>query len=120
VHGGAASARSARTRYRRERVVGGHSLVSIAVAPVAPTVRRHLSAIGHPILGDARHGHAASNRHFAERHALDRPFLHCRRLALAHPATGRELVVECELAGDLAAVLARLEQSRQAPGFDGP
>jgi hypothetical protein len=63
------------------------------------------------VLGDARHGHAPSNRFLFERAGLDRPFLHCASVAFVHPATGRALRIEAPLAPDLASVLARL-------GFD--
>jgi 23S rRNA (uracil1939-C5)-methyltransferase len=99
----------ARTRYRRLEVVGGHSLLEVHIdTGRTHQIRRHLAAIGHPILGDARHGHAPSNRHFEERHGLDRPFLHCTRLALGG------LVAEAPLPGDLASVLASLRAGHTA------
>ncbi len=102
----------ARTRYRRERVVGGHSLVHVRPDEGRRhQIRRHLAAIGHPLLGDARYGHAPSNRHFVERWALDRVFLHCARIELVHPRTGARLAIAAPLAGDLAIVLARLDAS---------
>jgi len=95
------------TRYRRERVVGTHSLVRAFPEAGQPSrLRQHLANIGHPVLGDARFGDAASNRYFDERHGLDRLFLHCARLVLQH--AGRELVLESALAPDLAAVLEGL------------
>ncbi len=77
----------------------------------AAELRVHLAAIGHPLLGDARYGHAPSNRHFVERWALDRVFLHCARIELVHPRTGARLAIAAPLAGDLAIVLARLDAS---------
>jgi 23S rRNA (uracil1939-C5)-methyltransferase len=74
----------------------------------APPIRQHLALIGHPILGDERHGHAPTNRYFAEKCGLDRPFLHCARIELAHPNSRTPLVVEAPLPGDLAAVLDRM------------
>jgi 23S rRNA (uracil1939-C5)-methyltransferase len=100
--------REARTRYRRLAVVGGHSLV--AVEPEhgrTHQIRRHLAALGHPVLGDLRHGHGPSNRHLFERHGLDRPFLHCASLAVARPG-GAPLRIASALAPDLRAVLASL------------
>ena len=63
-------------------------------------VRAHFAAIGHPVAGDPRYGHAG-------RHGLERQFLHSARLRLAHPFTGEELVFESELPADLAAALER-------------
>jgi 23S rRNA (uracil1939-C5)-methyltransferase len=97
------------TRYRRLAVAGGHALLEVSPeSGRTHQIRRHLAAIGEPVLGDERHGHAASNRHLFERHFLDRPFLHCTALELPHPDSGRPLRVESPLAPDLAAVLERL------------
>jgi 23S rRNA (uracil1939-C5)-methyltransferase len=99
--------RSAATRYRRLDVAGGHALLAVRLETGRThQIRRHLAALGEPVLGDARHGHPASNRHAFERFGLDRPFLHCARVALPH--RGRVLHVEAPLAPDLAAVLRRL------------
>jgi len=101
--------RDAVTRYRRRRVIRGHSLLELFPEHVRKhQLRRHLAGIGHGILGDARHGHSAANHHFAHRHGLDRPFLHCKRLRLELASGPVEIVAE--LAGDLAAVLASLEE----------
>ena len=70
-------------------------------------IRRHLAAIGHPVLGDDRYGHAPTNRFFEEKNALDRTFLHCVRLEFEHPTTGQRLIVEAPMPGDLRAVLER-------------
>jgi 23S rRNA (uracil1939-C5)-methyltransferase len=100
--------RDAVTRYRRRRVITGHSLLELFPEHGRKhQLRRHLAAIGHGILGDVRHGHSAANRHFSHRHGLDRTFLHCARLCLELDA-GR-VEIKAELAGDLAAVLASLE-----------
>jgi 23S rRNA (uracil1939-C5)-methyltransferase len=98
----------ARTRYRRLGVAARHSVLRV-IPDQGRThqIRRHLAAIGHPILGDDRYGDAATNRHFAEKNGLDRAFLHCVRLEVDHPVTGARLVVETPLAGDLRAVLER-------------
>jgi 23S rRNA (uracil1939-C5)-methyltransferase len=99
----------ARTRYRRLAIASGQSLLRV-VPDEGRThqIRRHLSAIGHPVIGDDRYGHAPTNRYFAEKYALDRAFLHCTRLEIDHPDTGARLVVEAPLAGDLRAVLERI------------
>jgi 23S rRNA-/tRNA-specific pseudouridylate synthase len=68
-------------------------------------IRVHLSAIGHPILGDAAYGGGGDD---ARDLGLTRPFLHSSRLSFRHPVTGRPIEVEDELPSDLAEALARL------------
>ena len=63
-------------------------------------IRAHFAAIGHPVVGDPRYGHAG-------RHGLDRQFLHSARLGFRHPFTGEELEFESPLPPDLAAALDR-------------
>ena len=98
----------ARTRYRWLGGAGGHSVLRV-IPEQGRThqIRRHLAAIGHPVLGDERYGHAPTNRFFEEKHGLDRTFLHCVRLELTHPRTGVRLVVETPLPGDLRLSLSR-------------
>jgi 23S rRNA pseudouridine1911/1915/1917 synthase len=63
-------------------------------------IRAHFAAIGHPVAGDPRYGHAG-------RHGLDRQFLHSTRLGFRHPMTGEELEFESALPDDLAQALER-------------
>jgi 23S rRNA (uracil1939-C5)-methyltransferase len=103
---------AATTRFRRVASVGGHSVLEVSPDQGRThQIRIHLQGIGHPVLGDARYGHAPTNRHFEEKHGLDRTFLHCARIELQHPKTGARLVVEAPLAGDLDAVLARMNEA---------
>jgi 23S rRNA (uracil1939-C5)-methyltransferase len=99
---------AARTRYRRLAVASGHSILRV-IPEQGRThqIRRHLAAIGHPVIGDERYGHAATNRFFEEKNGLDRAFLHCVRIEIDHPASGPRLVFEAPLPGDLRAVLER-------------
>src|SRR5262249_20566573 len=58
----------ARTRYRRLAVASGHSVLRVVPEQGrSHQIRRHLAAIGHPIIGDDRYGHAPTNRFFEER-----------------------------------------------------
>lgn len=67
-------------------------------------IRVHLSAAGHPIVGDRVYG---KSRRLAEDLGLERPFLHAARLSFDHPMTGEPLALEDPLPPDLAAALAR-------------
>lgn len=98
----------ARTRYRRLAVASGHSVLRV-IPEQGRThqIRRHLAAIGHPVLGDDRYGHAPTNRFFEEKNALDRTFLHCVRFEFDHPNKLQRLIVEAPMPGDLRGVLER-------------
>jgi 23S rRNA (uracil1939-C5)-methyltransferase len=107
-----ASGRVGTLRYRRRAVVAGHALLEIRAPHGGPTpIRRQLAAIGEPVLGDERHGHAPSNRHLFERAGLDRSFLHVASVRFVHPGSGEAVAIEAPLAPDLAAVLERLESA---------
>jgi 23S rRNA-/tRNA-specific pseudouridylate synthase len=101
----------ARTRFRRTRGVGGHSLI-VATPTTGRNhqVRRHLAMLGHPVVGDVRYGDGATNRHFFEAHGLDRPFLHRARLQLPDSPAG-PLTFEAPLAPDLEASLRSIERT---------
>jgi 23S rRNA pseudouridine1911/1915/1917 synthase len=67
-------------------------------------IRVHLSAVGHPVLGDRTYGGAGQD---ATRLGLVRPFLHSWRIAFDHPITGERIEVEDPLPPDLAEALNR-------------
>lgn len=98
--------RVARTAYevQREYVAPAVSLLECRLETGRThQVRVHLSAIEHPVVGDAAYRGARSSL------PLDRPFLHAHRLELDHPTTGERLSFEDPLPPELAAVLASLE-----------
>jgi len=67
----------------------------------------HLSAIGHPIVGDSVYG-GLRRRVAGDLRpvlALNRPFLHAARLAFHHPSDGRKMEFEVPLPNDLQTVL---------------
>lgn len=101
--------RAARTRYRRLAVAGGHSLVQVEPDEGGKhQIRRHLSGLGHAVIGDQRYGHAGTNRHFEEKHGVDRQLLHLASVELAEPGGGLPLRVSSPLPGDFLSVLQRL------------
>jgi len=65
-------------------------------------IRVHLSAIGHPIVGDATYGGARETIN------LERPFLHAALLAFDQPSTGERLTFSDPLPAELAEVLDTL------------
>ena len=60
-------------------------------------LRRHLSHLRHPIVGDTTHGEGKHNRLFAEHFHSQRLLLIAKRLELIHPVTGVDLVIEAPL-----------------------
>lgn len=64
-------------------------------------IRVHLSATGHPVVGDATYGGARGAL------ACPRPFLHAAHLAFDHPRTGDSRSFDSPLPDDLRLVLAR-------------
>jgi 23S rRNA (uracil1939-C5)-methyltransferase len=108
--------RAATTRYARSERVAGHALLRVRPEQGRThQVRKHLAAIGHPVLGDARYGDDPSNRYFEHTHGLDRTFLHAARIVLAALDGGAPLVLEAPLSPDLSAVLRSLRQSAPDP-----
>lgn len=73
-------------------------------------IRVHLSAVGHPILGDGRYGGGGDD---ARALGLRRPFLHAWRLGFDHPVTGRRIDLEEPLPEDLSEALRRLRAARR-------
>lgn len=108
--------REAVTHYRIERRLREHTLVR-ATLETGRThqIRVHLAHVGHPVVGDPVYGgrkrlpRGASPTVIAALGAFRRQALHAARLVLAHPTTGREVAFEAPLPGDLAALLAVLE-----------
>jgi len=70
-------------------------------------IRRHLEAIGHPIVGDSKYGDFPFNRDMQRRLGLKRMFLHSARLSLAHPVTKRRLVFDSPLPEELREALPK-------------
>jgi tRNA pseudouridine65 synthase len=73
-------------------------------------VRRHLSHIHHPIVGDVNHGSGEINRHYRATYALHRLALHAIAIAFDHPVTEApsRIDVIAPVPDDLGAALAAL------------
>jgi 23S rRNA pseudouridine1911/1915/1917 synthase len=78
-------------------------------------IRVHLSAIGHPIVGDPLYGglHRRVPGDLRAVTHLERPFLHAARLAFKHPADGRRMEFTSELPDDLQRVLDELREKQE-------
>jgi 23S rRNA pseudouridine1911/1915/1917 synthase len=101
-------ARHAVTRVTFSRDFDGVSLLRVAIATGRThQIRVHLSAIGHPIVGDSTYGgvRRRTAAHLRAVQRLERPFLHSARLAFTHPADGRRVEFDSPLPLDLQSVL---------------
>jgi 23S rRNA pseudouridine1911/1915/1917 synthase len=106
-------ARSAVTRVTWARHYKGVSLLKVAIATGRThQIRVHLSAIGHPIVGDPTYGgvHRRTASHLRAVQRLERPFLHSAHLAFTHPGDGRRVEFDSPLPLELQAVLDDIEE----------
>lgn len=111
-------ARSAVTRITRAQHLKGVTLCQVAIATGRThQIRVHLSAIGHPIVGDATYGgiRARVPQDLKPVLRLERPFLHAARLAFTHPTDGRAMSFEAPLPADLQRVLDLLHEAQPDP-----
>lgn len=108
-------ARSAVTRVTRAEHFRGVSFLHVAIATGRThQIRVHLSAIGHPIVGDRLYGGVRRHQPADLRALLhlDRPFLHAARLVFTHPRDGRRMEFTAPLPDDLARVLEELRSDQ--------
>jgi 23S rRNA pseudouridine1911/1915/1917 synthase len=113
------SARARRSREAVTRIVRAEPFGrTLTLAHVAihtgrtHQIRVHLSAIGHPVVGDPLYGgvHRRVPGDLRVVTRLDRPFLHAARLVFTHPADGRRMEFTSELPDDLQRVLEVLRE----------
>jgi 23S rRNA pseudouridine1911/1915/1917 synthase len=123
------SARARRSReavtriVRTERINPAVTLTEIAIyTGRTHQIRVHLSAIGHPIVGDPLYGgvHRRVPGDVRAVTHLQRPFLHAAKLTFKHPADGRRMEFTSELPEDLQQVLDDLRSRNQEQDEFGP
>ena len=68
-------------------------------------IRVHFSALHHPLVGDQTYG---SDPALAQRLKISRPWLHARKLAFTHPASGERIFFTSEYPEDLTRSLELL------------
>lgn len=69
-------------------------------------LRRHMKHIGHPIIGDAKHGKGIHNRYFAQQLNCPRLLLACTELGFTHPGTGQVLSLQARPGEDFEQLMA--------------
>ncbi len=116
------SARARRSREAVTRIVRAEHLnPAVTLAQIAihtgrtHQIRVHLSAIGHPVVGDSVYGgvhrHVPGDTRAVNR--LERPFLHAARLVFKHPTDGRRMEFLSALPQDLQLVLDELRAKQE-------
>jgi 23S rRNA pseudouridine1911/1915/1917 synthase len=123
------SARARRSREAVTRIVRTEHLnPAVTLAEIAiytgrtHQIRVHLSAIGHPIVGDPLYGgvHRRVPGDVRAVAHLQRPFLHAAKLTFKHPADGRRMEFTSQLPDDLQQVLNDLRSRNQEQDEFGP
>jgi hypothetical protein len=113
-------ARHAVTRITRAKHLPGLTLCQVAIhTGRTHQIRVHLSAIGHPIVGDATYGgvHRRVPGDIRAVQRLERPFLHAARLVFTHPRDQRRLEFTAPLPSDLLDVLDDLDEVPVCVGY---
>jgi len=113
------SSRSRHARHAVTRITRAENLPGLTVCQVAihtgrtHQIRVHLSAIGHPIVGDSLYGgvHRRVPGDIRAVQRLERPFLHAYRLMFTHPRDGRRMEFTAPLPDDLQRVLDDLPRA---------
>jgi len=72
-------------------------------------IRVHLSAIGHPVVGDPTYGPRKQRGATDELASFGRVALHAHRLGFDHPASGDEVEYAADVPADLSALIERLD-----------
>jgi len=100
----AESGKQAITQYKVRRYLDNHTLVEVSpLTGRTHQIRVHLSAIGHPVIGDRTYGVKSAY--------LDRQFVHAYRLGFRLPSTGQYQEFTSALPADLQQALEDLDRS---------
>ncbi len=104
-----ARGREAITRYEVLERFAGFTLLRVhPETGRTHQIRVHLSALGHPIVGDPMY---ARGRRVRATVAMCRQALHAESISFRHPESGRPIAVSAPLPGDFAQTLASLRAS---------
>jgi tRNA pseudouridine65 synthase len=92
--------------------LGAHATSRYSLIEAAPTtgrmhqIRKHMSHVFHPIIGDRTHGCNKQNKLFTERWEMNTMLLHASSLNFKHPVTGIDINIEAPLHHEFKRVMA--------------
>jgi 23S rRNA pseudouridine1911/1915/1917 synthase len=102
--------RSAWTEYRVKERYRGFSLLEVDLKTGRThQIRVHLSAVGHPVVGDDVYGERSYKEFVRKYGPIDRYFLHATALRLNHPVSGEALEFHSPLPRALQELLERIK-----------
>ncbi|MFT6287638.1 MAG: tRNA pseudouridine65 synthase [Alcanivorax sp.] len=82
-------------------------------------LRRHMKHIGHPIIGDAKHGKGVHNRFFASEFGCDRLLLASISLGFTHPVNGKVVTLNAQLGQRFTRVITEFDWSDTVASITG-
>ncbi|WP_214070510.1 pseudouridine synthase [Mucilaginibacter sp. dw_454] len=91
--------------------LGKHDTSRYSLVEVKPStgrmhqIRKHLSHVNHPIIGDTTHGCNKQNKLFRERWAMTTLMLHASQLKFKHPVTDVEVNIDAAVNGEFDRVM---------------
>tara|TARA_B100001248_G_scaffold262724_1_gene261617 strand:+ start:8231 stop:8887 length:657 start_codon:yes stop_codon:yes gene_type:complete len=71
-------------------------------------IRRHLSHLGHHVVGDVNHGKGWLNRRFREKYNFHRMFLHAHLLEFEHPVYMKSLNVSAAMPSEFEHLISKI------------
>jgi tRNA pseudouridine65 synthase len=94
---------------------GKHETSRYSLVEVKPTtgrmhqIRKHLSHINHPIIGDTTHGCNKQNKLFRERWEMGTLMLHAASLSFTHPATNEQITIQAAVNAEFKRVMVLMD-----------
>ncbi len=90
---------------------GKHETSRYSLIEIKPTtgrmhqIRKHLSHVFHPIIGDRTHGCNKQNKLFKENWSMTTLLLHAAQLKFFHPVTGIGITIEAPIQGEFNRIM---------------
>jgi tRNA pseudouridine65 synthase len=95
--------------------LGKHNTSRYSLIEVEPTtgrmhqIRKHLSHVNHPIIGDTTHGCNKQNKLFREKWEMTTLLLHASSLSFNHPVSNQSIVINAPVNNQFSRVMNLME-----------